>query len=118
MFQVEKRGEVAVLTATGELAGSNRMWARRQFDDLMECGINRLVLDFSLLEFLDSSGLGSIVVTYHRVCKAGGNLCVCGLNQSILSVFQLTMLDEVIPICDSWQQAVEKVMQPADQRIS
>ncbi|MCP4899495.1 MAG: STAS domain-containing protein [bacterium] len=109
MFQVEKHGDVAVLTATQKLEGSTRLWARRQFDDLLECGINRLVLDFSLVEFLDSSGLGSVVVTFHRTRKAGGNLCVCGLNQSIRSVFELTLLDEVIPICDTWQEGIEAV---------
>lgn len=112
MFQVERHGEVAVLTATKRLEGSTRLWARRQFDDLLECGVNRLVLDLSLLDFLDSSGLGSVVVTFHRVRKAGGDLCVCGLNTSIQSVFQLTMLDEVIPIRDTWQEAIEVVKAP------
>jgi anti-anti-sigma factor len=109
MFHVEKHGDVAVLTAAARLEGSNRIWARKQFDELFEAGINYLILDFSPLEVLDSSGLGSVVVTFHRARKAGGNLCVCGLNEKVRMVFELTLLHEVIPIYNDPEESLRKI---------
>ena len=106
MFDVHRDGDTAVLVATKDYEGLNRLSARCQLDDLLDGGVSRFVLDLSLLKRIDSSALGSIMVAFHRTRKAGGDLCLCGLNATIREVFEMTKLQEVITIHDSRETAV------------
>lgn len=98
MFKIEMEGTVAVLTATKRIEGRNRVAAREQVDELLSNGTKHLLLDLSLLDRIDSSGLASVLVAYRLAKGADGELCLCGLNDRVRGVFELTMLHEVIPI--------------------
>ena len=98
MFKVELTDDVAVLTATTRIEGRHRVAAREQVDELLASGVRTLLLDLSLLDRIDSSGLASVLVAYRLAKGADGELCLCGLNERVQAVFELTMLHEVIPI--------------------
>jgi anti-sigma B factor antagonist len=51
------------------------------------------------VQFIDSSGLGALVSALKRIGRVG-HLKVCGLNESLRSMFELTRLNRVIPIAD------------------
>src|ERR1039458_3243305 len=56
----------------------------------------RLVLDFSDLNYLDSSGLGMIVGVYISAQKARCQLKVINLSPRVKEIFTLTRLDEAL----------------------
>lgn len=107
MYDIDRRGPVTVLTLTSNLEGLNRLVARRQLDELLAEGANRLVLDLTHLRFLDSSGLGSVVVAFHRARAAGGDLCLCGVSQIVRQVLEMTLLHQIVPVFDSLDSAVD-----------
>lgn len=107
MYDIDHRGPVTVLTLTSKLEGLNRLVARRQLDELLAEGSSRLVLDLTHVRFLDSSGLGSVVVAFHRARAAGGDLCLCGVNQTIRQVLEMTLLHQIVPVFDSLESAVD-----------
>jgi anti-sigma B factor antagonist len=107
MYDIDHRWPVTILTVTSKLEGLNRLVARRQLDELLAEGSNRLVLDLTHLRFLDSSGLGSVVVAFHRARAAGGDLCLCGVNQTIRQVLEMTLLHQIVPVFESVEAAVE-----------
>jgi anti-sigma B factor antagonist len=66
----------------------------------IELGHLNLVINLTRVEFIDSSGLGALVSALKRIGRAG-ELKVCGLNETVRSMFELTRLNRVIPIADS-----------------
>ena len=56
----------------------------------------RLVLDFSDVSYLDSSGLGMIVGVYISAKKAGRQLKLINLSPRVKEIFTLTRLDEAL----------------------
>jgi anti-anti-sigma factor len=56
----------------------------------------RLVLDFSDVSYLDSSGLGMIVGVYISAKKAGCQLKLINLSPRVKEIFTLTRLDEAL----------------------
>ncbi|HZY20257.1 MAG TPA: STAS domain-containing protein [Ramlibacter sp.] len=68
----------------------------------------RLVLDLSGVDFLDSSGLGALV-SILKALGTQGSLAVCGATGSVLSLFKLTRMDKVFPICSDRSEALARV---------
>jgi anti-sigma B factor antagonist len=68
--------------------------------DLIDGGDVHLVVNLARVEFIDSSGLGALVSALKRIGRPG-ELKVCGLNEAVRSMFELTRLNRVIPITDS-----------------
>ncbi len=57
----------------------------------------RVVLDLSLVEFIDSSGLGAVVAV-RKMLGAERNLELCNLSPPVEKVFRLTRMDRVFVI--------------------
>jgi anti-sigma B factor antagonist len=68
-------------------------------------GNSTIVLNLSRVEFIDSSGLGSIVSSLKMIGR-DGNLLLCGINRNIMSMFKLTRMDRVFQMFDSEAEAV------------
>ena len=73
--------------------------------ELIASGNTIIVLDLSKVEFIDSSGLGAIVSSLKRM-GGRGELVVCGLQETTMTLFKLTRMDRVFQVFDSEQQAV------------
>lgn len=78
---------------------------KEQMAELIASGHTKIILDLSRVEFIDSSGLGAIVSSLKRM-GGRGDLVVCGLQDTILTMFRLTRMDRVFQIFDDEQQAV------------
>lgn len=79
------------------------------FRDAMDAFINqgndRIVLDLSKVEFVDSSGLGAIVTTQKRLGRAR-DLVICGPNETVLRLFKLARLDKIFQIVATESEAL------------
>jgi len=57
-----------------------------------------IVLDFALMDYIASTGLGSIMALYKRVKREGGKLVLRNMKPEIYEVFLLTNLDTLLKI--------------------
>lgn len=78
---------------------------KERMAELIASGNTKIVLDLSKVEFIDSSGLGAIVSSLKRM-GGRGDLVVCGLQETTMTMFRLTRMDRVFQVFDSEQQAV------------
>jgi len=60
-----------------------------------------LILDFSNVDFIDSSGLGVILGRYKRLAEVGGSVQICGVNDQIGKILELSGLSRIMEI--RWQ---------------
>ena len=60
--------------------------------EMPEC----LILDFSEVGLMDSSGIGLILGRYKKLKARGGRLCVCNLSRQMDLVFRVSGLYQVI----------------------
>jgi anti-sigma B factor antagonist len=95
-MDVEHRVERGVLIVTAlesRLDARSAPMFRDKLIDFVRAGHDRIVLDISQIEFIDSSGLGALVSVLKQV--TGGDLVVCGARDTVMSMFKLTRLDKV-----------------------
>jgi stage II sporulation protein AA (anti-sigma F factor antagonist) len=55
-----------------------------------------LIFDFSLLEFMDSAGIGMIIGRYKQVSMNGGNLFAVGITPKTERIFRLSGLNKLV----------------------
>lgn len=94
-FTVEQT-EPAIIVINGDvLGGADAMEFTSGVGELVREGARRVVVDMNAVELMNSSGLGMLVGAAKTVRGAGGEFCVVGANQKILSLFKMTRLDAV-----------------------
>lgn len=57
-----------------------------------------LELDFSGVEFMDSSGIGLIMGRYRALQRSGGKLIITGARGNILKVMRLSGIEQIATI--------------------
>ena len=57
-----------------------------------------LLLDFSQVSFMDSSGIGMIIGRYKTMMKYGGCVTASGMNDFVLRLFRMAGLHRIIAI--------------------
>ena len=61
----------------------------------------RVLVDFSTVDFMDSSGVTALLVAAQRARGGGGALVVCSPSPRVRRVFEVLALDGVLPIEDA-----------------
>jgi anti-anti-sigma factor len=74
-------------------------------------GLRAVVVDLSLVEFMDSSGLSALVSGMKALRKEGGALTICNANAQIRTALRLTMLDRVFPVYENLDKALQALNQ-------
>jgi len=60
-----------------------------------------LLLDFSGVAYIDSSGLATLVEYYQQARSHGGRMALAALNPRVRSIFDLVRLNEIFSIFDT-----------------
>jgi len=65
-----------------------------------------VLLNFSSLEYMNSSGIGLLVTLLIRANRQGQKIAAFGLTDHYKDIFELTRLDEAIKIYDDESAAI------------
>jgi anti-sigma B factor antagonist len=99
---------VVVIQPTGRLNMTASPALRKQVTDIVEGGENRIVVDLSTTEFIDSSGLGALIASQKIARAAGGDLRIAAPTQQICTVLELSNLDQLLQPHDSADSAFDE----------
>lgn len=86
-----------------KVAGELDLAVTDQFRDqltaaLQETHARNLLLDFSALDFIDSSGLGVILGRLRELAPQGGRIAISGANQQVYRLLTASGLHKVIEV--------------------
>ncbi len=68
---------------------------------------NRLLFDFSGLEYLSSGGLRIILGAAKEIRRREGKIALCSLNSYVNEIFEVSGFSAMIPIKDSVEDGLE-----------
>lgn len=106
-IQRRQRDGIEILAPQGKLVlGEPVETLRAAFEKLTAAGHNRIVLDLSEVDYIDSSALGCLIMAHTRVERAGGAMPIFGLQRRTLDLLVLTKLTTVFRLADSEPDAV------------
>ena len=74
---------------------------------LLEEGHRHIVLNLEKLDMLDSFGL-AVLISLLKMCRErAGSLALCGLNDSVNRLIEITRMERVLAIYPSEGQAIQ-----------
>ena len=89
---------VKYVEPSGILDGTKATSFRQQISKQVDAGAGVVVIDLKGVTFMDSSGLGALVLALKTVRAAGRKLVICSINEQIKMLFELTSIDQVFRI--------------------
>ena len=108
-FEIEKRERdgVVILDLKGRLVvGEAASLLRDEILAVSSAGNHRVVLNLAGVDFIDSTGLGAMVICYTTLKKVGGALKLCHLANREIELLVLTKLTSVFELFDDEQHAI------------
>ena len=98
-IEVRFNDDVAVMALSGKfLAGGDGPFLRQKVADLLEAGTRKLVIDFSDVPYIDSTGLGFLAGCRTTTQQAGAGLVLSALNQHVRKVLDSVQLSQFFTI--------------------
>lgn len=97
----EVNGRTMVIHLGEDLDHHNAVYIREMADGFLEkYPIDRIIFDFSGVEFMDSSGIGVIMGRYKQMSYVGGTVYVCGIGKNVDRIFQMSGLYKLVKQLD------------------
>lgn len=75
----------------------------------IDSGVQSLVLDLSVVTFMDSSALGALIAAVKRMGPVG-SIAIAGSKAAVLTLFTLTRMDKVFPMFPTVPDALAKLV--------
>lgn len=97
---------VVILALTGRLTVGESATVREKIDELVKAGKTKVVMDLSEVEYIDSTGLGHLVIYYTSLKKQDGALKLVNLNKRNVELLLLTRLHTIFEVFTDVQDAV------------
>ncbi len=103
-LKLTQQGDTLTAALVGELDHHGAGEVRDNLDTaVLRTRCRRLVLDFSPLTFMDSSGIGLVMGRYRLMQSLGGSLTVSGTNPRLERMLRLAGLEK-LPIWDDTER--------------
>jgi anti-anti-sigma factor len=100
---------VIVLTPTGRLDITTAWQFRLKLQECISKVTPHVVVNLGQVNFIDSSGLTSLVAGMRDADKVKGSFRICNVHPEAKLVFEVTMMDSVFEIFDTEEEALEGV---------
>jgi anti-anti-sigma factor len=77
---------------------------RQQVNQMLESGSPFVLIDLENVMFMDSFGLGALVLVYKSLRSVGGKLFLCSVAPQVKMLFELTGTDQIFQVFSSQQE--------------
>ena len=105
-IQRRDREGVAIFDLKGRLTVGEATNLREKVNESVKEGQNKIILNLEGVDYIDSTGLGGMVICYTTIKKAGGALKLLNLNRRNIELIVLTKLHTVFEVFSDEQDAV------------
>ena len=107
-FTIEDKGRYTLVTSNvDKLDTTCAPELKSELVYLNKTNVRNVIIDLSTTRYCDSSGLSALLVA-NRLCKSvNGSLVVCGLQELVQKLVQISQLESVLSITPTSAEAVD-----------
>ncbi|HLO86824.1 MAG TPA: STAS domain-containing protein [Nostocaceae cyanobacterium] len=108
-YTTQDNTTVIVLTPTGRLDITTAWQFRLKLQESITKLSRHIVVNLGQVNFIDSSGLTSLVAGMRDADRVKGSFRICNVHPEAKLVFEVTMMDTVFEIFETEEEALEGV---------
>ncbi len=109
ILEIQKKtvGSFVVLQMSGRITlGRDCQQIESDVDELIRNKQTKVVFDLANIKYMDSSGVGIMVMSSGKLKGAGGELRLAGATGVVGQTLQLTRMDAIVPTFATVEEAV------------
>ena len=104
------RGTNLIVALIGELDHHSADSVRTSIDaELMKASTKNVLIDFTKVTFMDSSGIGIVVGRYKNMIQLKGNLFLVNPGPQVKRIFEMSGILRQIKVFDSIDIAIKSI---------
>jgi len=111
MLQLHKNQlspELCQLELVGKLImGNEAKQVEWNVSELLVAGVKKIIFDLTMLDGIDSTGVGIIVMCQAKLQKASGSLRVAGAQGIVAETLLMTHVDRLVPMFATVKEALQ-----------
>ncbi len=106
-MQIEKSttGDTTTLTLVGEIDLHASPTLRAELQNCVKAKTAVLLIDFSGVDYIDSSGLATFIEYVRDAAAFKGRIALFGMKKKVRTIFDLVRLNELFTITESAEEA-------------
>ena len=106
--KTEMDGRIGIVEIKGSLVGDKETDTFREaYVDLIEQGNKFLIINLRKVNYINSSGIGSLIGAHASYAKIGGEVKLAGLSNNVQNLLVVTKLIDIFDTFDTVEQAIE-----------
>lgn len=106
-IRFEDKNGVRICIVEGDIDINTSPQVKKSFDKVLKDKSDKVLINLQKVEYVDSSGLATIVEILKNLKAYGGKLRLSNLSNKVRSLFEITKLEKLFDIADSQDEALK-----------
>ena len=106
-IQEDTKGDIFICSMGGEVNLETSPILRKLFERLIKENKKKIIVDLAGVSYIDSSGLATLIEMLQRLKGIDAKMRICGIQQKVKYVFEITKLDKLFEMFEDQQKAQE-----------
>ena len=104
---IQHHNDITIINLVGTInGGKDCEKLHKMVEKLADDGVRKIVINFSLIRFITSCGIGTLIACKQHMIRLGGNIVMCCLDRRPVSVIYKMRLYEFFQVTDTLKQAL------------
>lgn len=108
-LEQERRDDILILRPLGRLDSSTSPELERLLTEQLDTGSQRLVLDFSGLNYISSAGLRVVLLAGKKLRASKGRMVLVSLQDMVREVFDMSGFLALFAVADTLEEGLTQV---------
>ncbi len=109
-FSIDRQDQYTIIKIDEEKLDSTLSpEVKSEFVTLQKEGVKNVIVNMDPVKYSDSSGLSALLVG-ERLFKENGSFILCKINEHVMKLIKISMLDKVLEILPTEEEAIDAVM--------
>ncbi len=105
-YMTHKETNIMVLDLNGEIDANYAPYLRDKLVELIQGNNGRLLVNLHNVDYIDSAGLGVLIVAHRKALAAGGFMGLSNPQRTVQKVFELTRTNKVFDIFATVEEGI------------
>lgn len=106
-FEPTVKDDIVIVKLIGSLIeSSNGTLLSATFDDFIDKGLHKFILNMESFVYMNSSGLSVIINLLTKARKNDGDVIICNITRKNNDILTITKLNSVFIVCDNEEEAI------------
>ena len=94
--KIQKKGDALILSAIGDLSGSDVSKVQRKFDEALQSHRGTVALDLSETSFIDSHGLGLLIFEWKQLKSLDRELVIVSPSPFVQEIMNNSNMQKIV----------------------